>query len=127
MLDLHNIESVLHARCASRKAGRRRWRIAPFKIVCRDLEEEMAAAIHLFAGGLRTGCGDLCAGYRPNSQVSAYPNAIPLIPAPTRRAEEVIAFSGNLEYHPNVSAVRYFRRRIWPLSARSLARTAYGG
>lgn len=23
-------------------------------------------------------------------------------------------FSGNLEYHPNVSAVRYFREEIWP-------------
>ena len=26
----------------------------------------------------------------------------------------MIAFSGNLEYHPNVSAVRYFREQIWP-------------
>jgi len=28
--------------------------------------------------------------------------------------EDVVVFSGNLEYHPNVSAVRYFRRDIWP-------------
>ncbi len=26
----------------------------------------------------------------------------------------MIAFSGNLEYHPNISAVRYFRQEIWP-------------
>ena len=26
----------------------------------------------------------------------------------------MIVFSGNLEYHPNVSAVRYFREQIWP-------------
>jgi glycosyltransferase involved in cell wall biosynthesis len=26
----------------------------------------------------------------------------------------VVAFSGNLEYHPNVSAVRYFREQVWP-------------
>jgi glycosyltransferase involved in cell wall biosynthesis len=26
----------------------------------------------------------------------------------------MIAFSGNLEYHPNISAVRYFREEIWP-------------
>ena len=26
----------------------------------------------------------------------------------------MIVFSGNLEYHPNVSAVRYFRDEIWP-------------
>jgi len=29
--------------------------------------------------------------------------------------EQTIAFSANMEYHPNVSAVRYFARRIWPL------------
>ena len=26
----------------------------------------------------------------------------------------MMAFSGNLEYHPNVSAVRFFRNEIWP-------------
>ena len=24
-------------------------------------------------------------------------------------------FSGNLEYHPNIEAVRWFRRSVWPL------------
>jgi glycosyltransferase involved in cell wall biosynthesis len=43
-----------------------------------------------------------------------YPNSIPLAPAPIRREEDVIVFSGNLEYHPNLSAVRYFRQEIWP-------------
>ncbi len=28
---------------------------------------------------------------------------------------DIVAFSGNLEYHPNVSAVRYFREEIWPI------------
>ena len=26
----------------------------------------------------------------------------------------MVVFSGNLEYHPNISAVRFFRRRVWP-------------
>jgi glycosyltransferase involved in cell wall biosynthesis len=26
----------------------------------------------------------------------------------------VIVFSGNLEYHPNASAVRFFRQHVWP-------------
>jgi glycosyltransferase involved in cell wall biosynthesis len=31
-----------------------------------------------------------------------------------QKQEEVVVFSGNLEYHPNVSAVRFFRLQIWP-------------
>src|SRR5207244_2804424 len=27
---------------------------------------------------------------------------------------DCVVFSGNLEYHPNVEAVRWFRREIWP-------------
>jgi glycosyltransferase involved in cell wall biosynthesis len=44
-----------------------------------------------------------------------YPNALPLIPQPEVREEECIVFSGNLEYHPNMEAVRWFHREIWPL------------
>jgi glycosyltransferase involved in cell wall biosynthesis len=29
--------------------------------------------------------------------------------------ENVVVFSGNMEYHPNLSAVRFFRAAIWPL------------
>jgi glycosyltransferase involved in cell wall biosynthesis len=50
----------------------------------------------------------------PGSNVFVYPNSIPFVPAPPRREEDVIVFSGNLEYHPNISAVRYFRQEIWP-------------
>jgi glycosyltransferase involved in cell wall biosynthesis len=28
--------------------------------------------------------------------------------------EEAIVFSGNMEYHPNVAAVRFFRAEVWP-------------
>jgi glycosyltransferase involved in cell wall biosynthesis len=37
------------------------------------------------------------------------------VPPKTEETEEqVIVFSGNLEYHPNISAVRFFAREIWP-------------
>ena len=26
----------------------------------------------------------------------------------------MVVFSGNMEYHPNLTAVRFFRREIWP-------------
>jgi glycosyltransferase involved in cell wall biosynthesis len=27
---------------------------------------------------------------------------------------EVVVFSGNMEYHPNLGAVRFFRQEVWP-------------
>jgi glycosyltransferase involved in cell wall biosynthesis len=46
--------------------------------------------------------------------VRVYPNAIPWVPVPVRTKEHEIVFSGNLEYHPNFSAVRFFARQVWP-------------
>jgi glycosyltransferase involved in cell wall biosynthesis len=43
-----------------------------------------------------------------------YPNAIPWTPVPSKTKEQAIVFSGNLEYHPNLSAVRFFAHEIWP-------------
>jgi glycosyltransferase involved in cell wall biosynthesis len=113
ILDLHNIESVLHARCAQAGKGPQAWAHRAFQNICHNLEEKwlprftyLLAASETDAGLLRT--------ISPGSHVSVYPNAIPLTPAPARSEEDVIVFSGNLEYHPNVSAVRYFREEIWP-------------
>jgi glycosyltransferase involved in cell wall biosynthesis len=50
----------------------------------------------------------------PKARVAVYPNAIPLVPQPPRTDEEAIVFSGNMEYHPNLSAVRFFRAEVWP-------------
>ena len=33
---------------------------------------------------------------------------------PPKTDEQVIVFSGNMEYHPNLSAVRFFARQVWP-------------
>jgi glycosyltransferase involved in cell wall biosynthesis len=51
----------------------------------------------------------------PGARVTVYPNALPLTPLPARANEDAIVFSGNMEYHPNISAVRFFRREVWPL------------
>ncbi len=51
----------------------------------------------------------------PGANVVAYPNALPEIPLPRRLEQQAIAFSGNLEYPPNISAVRFFRDNIWPI------------
>jgi glycosyltransferase involved in cell wall biosynthesis len=44
-----------------------------------------------------------------------YPNAIPLVPRPDPAKKDDIVFSGNLDYHPNISAVRFFNDSVWPL------------
>ena len=60
----------------------------------------------------------------------------PSIPMPSpgfrcraRADEDVVVFSGNMEYHPNLGAVRFFRAEVWPRAARALARArlAAGG
>jgi polysaccharide biosynthesis protein PslH len=113
VLDLHNIESVLHRRSGATEQFpaflAHRWFLGP----CARMEREWwpryskllvaseadAAAVH-----------DVCAEVK----TVVYPNAIPRVDAPERTEQHVIAFSGNMEYHPNQMAVRFFRREIWP-------------
>ena len=113
ILDLHNIESVLHERSAWAASGAQALAHRAFQNICRRLEEKwlprftyLLAASQADAERLRT--------ISPASNVLIYPNSIPLSPAPPRQQEDVIVFSGNLEYYPNVSAVRYFRENVWP-------------
>jgi glycosyltransferase involved in cell wall biosynthesis len=116
ILDLVDVESVLHARCALAGSGTpalARLAHRAFQNICRNLEEKwlprftyLLATSDLDAQLLRV--------ISPGSNVLIYPNSIPFVPAPARLEENMIAFSGNLEYHPNISAVRYFREEIWP-------------
>jgi glycosyltransferase involved in cell wall biosynthesis len=46
--------------------------------------------------------------------VTVYPNALPWIDPPKRSEEDVIIFTGNLEYAPNVTAVCWFYQQVWP-------------
>ena len=45
---------------------------------------------------------------------AAYNLALRLTRRPDVAEADCIAFSGNLEYHPNVEAVKWFRTRVWP-------------
>jgi glycosyltransferase involved in cell wall biosynthesis len=51
----------------------------------------------------------------PDTNVSVYPNALPETAQPRRLEQQALVFSGNLEYPPNISAVRFFRENIWPI------------
>ncbi len=114
VLDLHNIESVLHRRCAATAGGVEGFAHRVFERACLDLERrwlprysELLAVSNVDAAFLRQAA--------PGAKIRVYPNAIPAAPLPPRGDEEVVVFSGNLEYHPNRAAVRFFRTEVWPL------------
>jgi glycosyltransferase involved in cell wall biosynthesis len=114
VLDLHNIESVLHARSAAAERGARRLAHAAFARAALQEEREW---LPRFSRTLVTSTSDakLARERAPGARVSVYPNALPLVPLPQLAPDHAVVFSGNLEYHPNISAVRFFREAIWPL------------
>ena len=113
VLDLHNVESVLHARCALVEDG-------PVGLAHRVFAEASARFeaewLPRFGEVLAPSASDarFAAAVAPAARLRVYPNAIPWTPVPPKTEEPVIVFSGNLEYHPNLSAVRFFAREIWP-------------
>lgn len=113
VLDLHNIESRLaqtHARAARWPAS---WASERFARSYERLEREWLPrfdVILVASEDDRRRLLDMDA----NFDVRVFPNALPEIPRPRITEAPAIVFSGNLEYHPNVEAVRWFRERIWP-------------
>lgn len=109
VLDLHNIESELariHAVATGGLqgiAGKRfaaayarleqRW-IPEFDVVLVASDEDRRRVNH--------------------PAVHVFPNALPVIARPEVPEDDSIVFSGNLEYHPNVEAVRWFSNEVWP-------------
>jgi glycosyltransferase involved in cell wall biosynthesis len=109
VLDLHNIESRLartHARAARWPSS---WASARFGESYQRLEDAWLPQYDLI---LTASEEDRRRVNHPNIHV--FPNALPEIARPQVPEADAIVFSGNLEYHPNVEAVRWFRTRIWP-------------
>ena len=113
VLDLHNIESVLHRRCALTEP----WLVsAAHRRVCEacvDMERrwwprysQLIVASDADAAHVREVC--------PEARAIVYPNAIPWVALPRVEKQDILVFSGNMEYHPNAAAVRFFRGEIWP-------------
>jgi polysaccharide biosynthesis protein PslH len=113
VLDLHNVESVLHARCALTEGGAVGLAHRIFGEASARFE---AAWLPRFGEVLVPSAADASAVevLAPLARLRVYPNAIPWTPMPPKTEEQVIVFSGNLEYHPNLSAVRFFTREVWP-------------
>lgn len=113
VLDLHNIESVLHGRCAESEGPVAGLAHRVFQTACRAMEQTW---LPRFSEVLTASESDAAIAHAiaPGASVRVYRNAIPWQPMPEPGDEEVVVFSGNMEYHPNTSAVRFFRKEVWP-------------
>lgn len=114
ILDLHNIESALLAGYERTEPWPVRRIFRRFRSACQSMESYWLPRFHhlLVASDEDRKRVHLLA---PGCSASVYPNALPVIQRPQLEEENVIAFSGNLAYPPNISAIRFFRTRVWPL------------
>ena len=110
VLDLHNVESELartHARAARWPAS---WVSAQF---AQDYAHLESSWLPEFNAVLVASDDDL--RHISHAHAAVYPNALPLVERPTVTAPaHALIFTGNLEYHPNVAAVRWFLQEVWP-------------
>jgi polysaccharide biosynthesis protein PslH len=113
ILDLHNVESILHARSAISGPPATALAHRVFEMASLEFERRWLPRFSqvLAASGSD---GASAAAIAPAANVRVYPNAIPARPVPAEKRSHAIVFSGNMEYHPNCAAVRFFRREIWP-------------
>jgi glycosyltransferase involved in cell wall biosynthesis len=115
-LDLQNIDSWLNEQCAQTE----KWPTSALYRNCRDRalswEREL---LPQFDGVLVPSEDDAARALdlAPGSRVHVFPNTIPNIPLPDRAEEDVVIFSGDMSYPPNIAAVRFFRKEIWPALA----------
>ncbi len=113
VLNLHNVESALAAGCARTEAWPARWAHAAFARVAERAERELLPKFDLVLAASEVDQRRVSQA-APQACAAVYPNAIRQQVAPQAPEEHCIAFSGNLGYHPNVTAVRYFARELWP-------------
>jgi glycosyltransferase involved in cell wall biosynthesis len=109
-LDLHNIESELASTHAWAAGGVESIVLRRFADAYRKLEREWIPKFDVVLAASEEDRGRI--EHREN--VVVYPNALPVIELPSVEEENCIVFSGNLEYHPNIEAVRWFASAIWP-------------
>jgi glycosyltransferase involved in cell wall biosynthesis len=116
VMDLHNVESVLHRRNAASSRHLERLMMTRFAGALERMERSVLPG---FDAALTASSEDakVVASLAPQLPVTVYPNAIPAVPRPETSKDPALVFSGNLRYHPNRRAVEYFYRAIWPVLA----------
>lgn len=113
ILDVYNVESAWHQSMANSEGGALGWAQRRFARMALRSERQWFPR---FDRILTTSCNDarLVQTISPDAKVTVYPNALPLFAPPPRAERFEIVLSGNLEYAPNIQAVRFFHRHIWP-------------
>lgn len=113
ILDVYNVESAWHQSVANAEGGALGWAHRRFARAALRSERRWFPR---FDRILTTSCDDarLVQSISPGAKVTVYPNALPFLAQPSRAERCEIVFSGNLEYAPNIQAVRFFHRDIWP-------------
>ena len=113
ILDLHNIESAWHQSLAVHEGFLYAAALKRFAAAALRREQEL---LPQFDGVLAPSPedADRVRAIAPGAHITVYPNALPEIAVPEKLEREEIAFSGNLEYAPNIEAIRFFRDRVWP-------------
>jgi len=114
VLDLHNVESIFYRRCGRAEPWPASLALRRFARASAALERRWLPRFSLLLAASAEDARSV-REISPAARVEVYPNAIPLVPLPDLADQPALIFSGNLEYRPNVSAVRFFRKRIWPL------------
>jgi glycosyltransferase involved in cell wall biosynthesis len=109
VLDLHNIESVLAQSYSLAARWPASWASSRFADAYRRLEKHWLPRFDAVLVASEEDRRRI-----EHSRVFVYPNALTEIPLPDIPEENCIIFSGNLEYHPNIEAVRWFRAKVWP-------------
>jgi len=114
VLDLHNIESRLAETHARATGGPESIAMSRFAAAYRRLEREWLPQFDLLL--VTSGDDGRSIDYLvpDHPRVIVYPNALPEVARAHTPESHCIMFSGNLEYHPNIEAVRWFAAHIWP-------------
>jgi glycosyltransferase involved in cell wall biosynthesis len=113
VLDLHNIESVLHARSVETSSGLVAAGHRRFAACYRKLEEELLPRYGMILAASEPDA-IVVRQRAPGARVAIYPNSLPPVSVPEVAEEPVVVFSGNFEYHPNIDAVHFLVNSIWP-------------
>src|SRR5438067_146208 len=113
ILDLHNIESAWHLGCGRVEAWPQSAAHEVFYHAAIELERQWLPRYSLVLAASPEDNARV-KDIAPSAVVAVYPNTIPLIDRPLRREQDVIIFSGTLDYQPNRTAVRHFAVNIWP-------------
>lgn len=107
--DLHNIESRFFQTMAKASGPAAAWAHGRFARLSEKLEAQLLPGFD----GLLV-CSDSDARLVGGARALVYPNTIGWYQRRETDKERTLVFSGNMEYHPNQMAVRWFHGRIWP-------------